>query len=398
MTGTRRPVAEVAQPRMNILHLRASDFYGGPERQLHLHAKRALGSPFQVTVASFLEQGRPPEFLQKISQDGVATHVFHVSSAYDPRAVGLIRAYLRANDVAVLCTHEYRTTVLGWLAVRHTPTRWVAFSRGYTQTNLKIHLFQTFDKLLIRRADQIVAVSNAQKARLQRLLIPGGRIGVVENAIDAAMLDGVRAVDLRARFGFPADAVVCVSGGRFSREKGQAVLVRATAAALARDSRLRVVMFGDGPDLEAVRASIARLGLQDRVLCPGFEREILACVKGADILVNPSLSEGLPNIVLEAMALGTAVVATAVGGVPEIVEHARTGWLVPASAPDALAEALLAAASDSARRGEVAAAARRFVEAECTFASQFEKLAAIYRRWGNVAPAGAPLTNPAHRR
>jgi glycosyltransferase involved in cell wall biosynthesis len=371
---------------MRVLHLRASNFYGGPERQLHLHARRARGSAFDVTVASFTEHGQPPEFLQQIDSDGIATHAFEIRSAYDPRAIAQLRGYLRQQDVRVLCTHEYRTTVLGWLATRGTSTRWLAFSRGYTQTDLKIQLFQGLDKLLIRRADHLVAVSQAQKDRLCRLHIAPGRIAVVPNAIDAGELARVPAVDLRTRFGIPGDAILCVTGGRFSREKGQEVLVRAAALAVARDARLRFLLFGDGPDLPRVQQLATQLGLQDRVLCPGFERNIVGCLKGGDLLVNPSLSEGLPNIVLEAMAVGTPVVATAVGGVPEIVQDGVTGRLVRSVTPPAVAEALVAAAADMGRTRAMSEAARGFVAAECTFERQFEKLAALYRQLGE-APA-----------
>jgi glycosyltransferase involved in cell wall biosynthesis len=367
---------------MRILHVRASDFYGGPERQLHLHAREALGSPFEVTIASFTEGGRRPEFLDRIAEAGIATHVFVVRSAYDPQAARQLHRYLREREVDILCTHDYRTTVLGYRAVRHTSARWLAFSRGYTQTNLKVHLFQGIDRALIRLADHIIAVSLAQKKRLRRLLISGDKITVVQNAIDADRLAEIAAIDLRERFGYAPDAVVCVTAGRFSREKGQEGLVRAAATASQRDPRLRFVLFGDGPDLEKVRASIQRLGLQRKILCPGFERNILGCVKGADILINPSLSEGLPNIVLEAMALDVPVVATAVGGVPEIIEHGSTGRLVPAGREAALVDAIVDAASDTARSRAMALAAKRFVKTECTFAGQFERLAAVYRRWG----------------
>jgi glycosyltransferase involved in cell wall biosynthesis len=363
---------------MNILHLRASNFYGGPERQIHLHARAALGTDYHVAVASFTESGDMPEYLKVIAGDGIPTHLFQVSSAYDTRVISDIRTYLREHNIHILCTHDYRTTVLGCLAVRRTPTRWLAFSRGFTKDNFKVRLYHAIDKFLIRQAAHIVAVSGAQKEKLRRLFIKGNRITVVPNAIDPDRFAGIPPVNLRERFGFDLQTVVCVAGGRFSSEKGQLYLIEAAALALKRSPALRLVLFGDGPDLETARSRVNALGISNEVHCPGFEKNLLGCLKGADLLVNPSLSEGLPNIVLEGMALNVPVVATSVGGVPEIISDGRTGRLVPPKRADLLAQAIVAAAEDRDESHRMARAAHEFVRAEYSFRGQFEKLTAVY--------------------
>ncbi len=130
---------------------------------------------------------------------------------------------------------------------------------------------------------------------------------------------------------------MAISGGRFSEEKGQVYLVRAAFQALDDQPQLRFVLFGDGPDLEKLRQLITEHRAEDRIVCPGFENNLAAHLKGADLLVNPSLSEGLPNIVLGAMAVGVPVVATDVGGLPEIIESKVNGFLVPAKDVNSLA-------------------------------------------------------------
>jgi glycosyltransferase involved in cell wall biosynthesis len=130
-------------------------------------------------------------------------------------------------------------------------------------------------------------------------------------------------------------------------------------------------------------------GLGDVVLCPGFERDVLACVRGADLLVNPSLSEGMPNAVLEAMAMGVPVVATDVGGVPELIMHGETGLLVPAGDPAALARAVVSALGDRDASARRAASARRFVDERCSFAAQSRSLVRVYRRLLSAKPTGS---------
>lgn len=363
---------------MKILHLRASNFYGGPERQLHYHCRRATGAALSLIVGSFLENGRTPEFLDVIARDNIPTHTFEVSSAYDLKAIRLLRAFLRENRIDILCTHDYRTHIYGRLARRGTKARWVAFSRGWTKDDLKVRLYNYLDKFNIRFADHIVAVSESQSSKLARLLIASRKITVVHNAVDPKAFTDIPEVNLKERFSLPDDALIAVSGGRFSAEKGQLQLVDAAGPAIRENNRLVFILFGDGPDLAAVRNRIAENNLSDKVLCPGFETGLLGCLKGADMVVNPSLSEGLPNILLEAMAVGTPCVATEVGGVSEIIDHDTTGLLCPPSSPEKLAEAIVRLAGDSNLRSRLSTNALETVRNRFSFESQFKKLETVY--------------------
>lgn len=367
---------------MNILHVRASNFYGGPERQLHFHAREAEGSAHRVIIASFLEEGEEPAFITRIREDGLPTHCFDVRSAYDTSQVRQIRRYLREQEIDILCSHDHRSTVLGWLAARNDPARWIAFSRGFTLTNAKVRLYQTAEKLLTRRAAHVVAVSEAQKQKLRKLFIKDEHITVARNAIDVETLRAVPAVDLRERFGFAEDDLIFVAAGRFSIEKCQEMIIRATAKLLPRLPHLRFILFGMGFELEKMRALTRRLGVDSQVLCPGFEHDMLGCLKGADALINASSTEGLPNIVLEALAFEIPIVATAVGGVPEIVEDGRTGTLIPPLDEASLMRAIEATAGNMERARSMARAGLEFARRECTFARQFEVLSSVYERVG----------------
>jgi glycosyltransferase involved in cell wall biosynthesis len=367
------------QNQINILHLRASNFYGGPERQLHLHARLARGQGFRVAVGSFTEKGREPEFLGVMAKDGIETHCFEVKNAYDPKAIRMVKRHLARAGTDILCTHDYRSQVIGFFATRGTRVKWVAFSRGATNENLKVRMYQEIEALVVRFADHIVAVSGAQRNRLLRMRVPAGKISVAHNCIDIPMLKRVEPVNLRRRYSLPDDSIVCVSAGRFSSEKGQAYLVAAAERVLQTDARLRFLLFGDGPDLAEVRAMVAEKKLDSLVVCPGFERNMLGCIRGADILVNPSLSEGLPNVVLEGMALGIPIVATAVGGVPELIRQYENGILVPPMDAEALADAILEFLGNPAWRAGFVQAALETVKSSFSFDSQMKILAGVYQ-------------------
>lgn len=365
--------------KVRVLHLRSTNFYGGPERQLHRHALAMKDSPFEIVLASFAEQGQPPALLQIAAADNLRTHLFTVENAYDRRSIGLIRQFLKDENIAVFCTHDYRASILGCFAARGADTRWITFSRGRTSETLAIRLYFRLERLLFRFADRIVAVSDGEKQSLMRQFVPERRISVVHNAIDIAPFAAVTPVDLHARFGFPPDSIVALAGGRFSPEKGQSYLVEAAAALLRRNDRLRFVLFGDGPLWDSIRGQIEERCLTDRILCPGFEKNMPGCIKGSDMVVNPSLSEGLPNIVLEAMALRIPVVATAVGGVPEVVHDDDTGLLLPAADCAALADAIERLAGDPTLRNRLAEKAFGLIRTSFSFEKQARELTTVYQ-------------------
>jgi glycosyltransferase involved in cell wall biosynthesis len=364
--------------KLNIIHLRSSNFYGGPERQLHYHARLARQAGYGITIASFSESGSAPAFLKVIGDDGVNTHCFMVKNAYDPKSFRLVKKYLAQNGVDILCTHDYRSQVIGFFATRGTRVKWLAFSRGTTTENLKVRVYQEIEGFVIRFADHVVAVSGSQKQKLMRLRVAETKISVVRNAIDVRLREQVEPVDLRRRYGFPDDSIVCVSAGRFSPEKGQAYLIRAARRVLNVNGRLRFVLFGDGPEWGSANALISELKLHGMVICPGFDKNVLGCISGSDFLVNPSLSEGLPNVVLEGVILKVPIVATAVGGVPEILRHQESGLLVPPGDEEALADTILELLANWPRREAMTMAALAAIEGSFSFETQMKCLETIY--------------------
>lgn len=364
--------------KINILHLRSSNFYGGPERQLHHHCLKAANSEFNITCGSFSEKNKTPEFLNVIAQDNINTITFNVTSAYDMNAIELIREYITKNKIDIICTHDYRAHFFGNMARKKKDTSWLAFSRGWTKDNFKIRIYCSFDKFIIRFADHIVAVSHAQKKRLENILVPSGKITTIHNAITPDVFESVQKINLREQFYFPEDAIVGISGGRFSSEKGQRYLVDAAKIAVQKNDKLKFILFGDGPDFQKIQSQINKLNLQDSVICPGFNKNLIGSLKGADFLVNPSLSEGLPNIVLEAMAMKIPCIATNVGGVGELIENNINGMLTPSKSGEKLAEAILMIANDDNLSSKLTGNAYKTIIDRFSFEGQFEKLKSIY--------------------
>jgi glycosyltransferase involved in cell wall biosynthesis len=246
---------------------------------------------------------------------------------------------------------------------------------------LRLPLVGPLARRMLRRAASVIAVSGAMARELAALGVPAEKVTVVLTAIDALERPAAPPSELRARLGLPADRPLALFLGRLSPVKGPDVLVEALRPLRERGVRAAFVLTGEGqlrgPLEDAVRAH----GLQDEVVFTGpVPRERVAeYLAASDVLVLPSRSEGLPHAVLEAMALGLPVVASAVGGVPEVVQDGVTGALVPPEDPRALAaalEPLLIDAGLRARYGRAGQAA--FARREHTWDRVARELDALY--------------------
>ena len=330
--------------------LRSSGFYGGPERQIHQHALAARGSDYTVIIGAFAVEGRTPDLLRTAICDKLETHQFDVRNNYDPAIIRQLRRYLIDFKIDILATHDYRASLIGYLAVKGTNCHWLAWSRGWTYEGPKVAFFQFLEKIVVRFADRVLVVAQSQQEKLSRYLVPKSKFVVIHNAVDPERLVQTEAVDLRKKFSLPCNSIVVVSAGRFSAEKGQLVLLHSVGAVLSAVPHLYFVLFGDGPQLEQIRLLARNHESGNHIICPGFEENIIGHIRGADILVNPSLTEGLPNVVLEAMALRIPTIATSVGGVPELITNNHDGRLVSPNNPSALAHAIIDLATDTQLR------------------------------------------------
>jgi glycosyltransferase involved in cell wall biosynthesis len=360
---------------MHFVHLTASTFYGGPERQM-LGLADHLPADCRTTVACFREGGRGGEFLRATAERGHDA----VGLANDtPRllaAAGELAGLLRDRGAGVLFCHGYKANLVGRPAARRAGIPAVAVSRGWTGENRKVRVYEWLDRRHLPLMDRVVCVSAGQAARVRRAGVPADQVTVIRNAARPEAFDTPDPAarrELLAQFAPDAGVSrVVVAAGRLSPEKGFDVLVEAAGRFLRADRRCGVVVYGEGSERPRLERRVAELGVGDRFVLPGFTRELDRLLPAADVLALASHTEGLPNVVLEAAAAGVPVVATAVGGTPEAVLDGQTGYLVPAADPATLADRLAALLADGPGRRAMSEAAREFVRDRFSFAAQAE--------------------------
>jgi glycosyltransferase involved in cell wall biosynthesis len=302
---------------------------------------------FDVHVACFHKEGA---WLPKVASHAPVT-AFPIRGFARPgtlaRAAGFAR-WCRARRIAVVqaCdlyanSFALPAAALAGTAVRIGSRRELNPDKSSAQISLQRQAY--------RCAHAVVANSQAASAFLQREGVPASRIEIIPNGIDTKRFED------RASYR-PIATVLTVANLR--SEKAHEVLLQAASIILPAHPRLQFQIAGDGPRLAELRALASALGIADRVTFLGHREDVPALLAQADAFVLPSRSEAFPNGAIEAMAAGLPVVASAVGGLLDLIEPGRTGVLVPPDDPRALAGAIDGLVNAPARAAALGAAAR----------------------------------------
>jgi len=206
------------------------------------------------------------------------------------------------------------------------------------------------------------------------------RLTVIPNGIDPSLYDHAQPVP-REELGIPEEGQVVLYVGRLEAQKAPSILLDTAEVVAGATPEWHLVMVGDGPERDALQRRCRTSALlSERVHWLGPRDDVPSLLKTADLLVLPSLWEGMPNVVLEAMAARRAVVATAVEGSEDLVVPGQTGWLVPVGSSSALAQALLEAASDPEQIRRFGEQGRERVEAEFTLPLMIEAYETLWAR------------------
>ena len=389
--------------RPRVCMLLATDRLGGPGKglvQFLRHGGLAGCSPVVVAY----EAGEPgeTEFTRAVRDTGADLRILRQRGAFDVSLIPQALRVVRDEGCEVLQSHGYKSHAVCACLHAMTGLPWVAFVHGWTAENVRVRAYRVLEQALLPLATRVVAVSDA----LGRSVWPVARrrMVVIPNAIDPAeaLRDGdVPATglyaspdaspdanhdtgsdagkgDLRAAFGIAADALVAGVVGRLSPEKGHIHFLRALARARQTEPRLVGLLAGDGPGADMLRGEADMLGLAHAVTFAGHVSRVARVYRALDVAVLPSLSEGMPNAALEAMLHGLPVVASHVGGVPEVVRDGETGLLVPPGDETQLAAALVALCADVERRKALGARGRERVLGHFAPHQRAERILGLY--------------------
>ncbi len=323
---------------MNILHLISSGGFYGAERvvvdlaaytrdQGHRVEVWVLESPGAGAVTAALEERRVAARRVEPGRLGLAGICWR------------LRRYIKERGIGILHSHGYRTDVVVGLAAAGLPVRRVATCHTWYSTSLKLRLYEKVDKGILRLFERVVVVSPQLQREVKEAGIPGERVRLVLNGTDFAPPGEESGDTIRTEYGIGEQSLLLLRVGRLDRDKGNRTLLESFAAGFAgRDARLLFV--GEGEEREELVRLAERLAIREQVVFAGYRQDVARFLEAADLFVISSWKEGLPIVLLEAMAARKPIVTTDVGAIGSVIADGRNGLLVPPRDATALAQAL----------------------------------------------------------
>ena len=298
-----------------------------------------------------------------------------------PRVAARLFAILRNGSFHLAHTHGYFADICGLPAARLLGIPGISTCHGFISNDRNLRLYNTLDRVALRLCARIMAVSEGIRDDLLRSGIDGARVEVVRNTPATGLGEGdflrlrkKKRIDLAVG---PHEVVVGFAG-RLSREKGVEHLIEAACGLIRSGVPFKLVIMGDGPRGERLTKLAQEMRLDGHVVFTGFREDTESWFPAFDVFVLPSLTEGTPMALLEAMDLGIPVVASSVGGVPAVVQDGINGFLVPPGDSGAIRERLLRLAGEPDLRRMFSRAGKDMVSSRYNISDWSRRIEGMY--------------------
>ena len=370
---------------LRLMHL-VLDLDPGGTQRLVIEMSKHLRGQAETRVCCLDEEG---EWAGELLDLDIPVVALGRKPGFRPALAAHLARLARRHRLHVLHCHHYSPFVYGALATRLCPgVRLVFTEHGRHADSPPSRKRRLANLLLARVPGRFFAVSEELRTHMLAEGFARDRLGVVYNGIDPGQLPTPAArADARLSLGLSADALVVGTVARLDPVKDLTTLLEAFHVFSRAQPGAALVVIGDGPELERLESFAGELGLESRINFTGARNDVRRLLAGFDVYANTSTTEGVSVTILEAMASGLPVVATAVGGTPEVVVHEETGLLVPARKPALLADFLLRLAGDSHLCQKLGRAGRERLSRDFTL----EKMVGPYLRiYSSLPDAAAP--------
>jgi len=382
------------QRKINVLDVRSCrGGGGGPEKTILFSALETDREHFNMSVA-YLKSKDDPEFdlherAQKLGVESFYT--IDETSKFDIGAIRKLLKLCREKQIDIFHAHCYKSDLYGLIVSRYHKMKLVTTAHGplasfkffWASKNWRVrYLYDQLDLRLLKRYDLVLMVSDTMRDIISRYGVDPRKMMWIRNAIDSKYFrrSGPEDAAFRAQLGIPPGATVVGAVGRLNGEKDYPNLLRAAQILLQKRPDLYFVIAGKG-ELEAeLKQLAAELKVDQRVIFMGHFHDVRKVFSLMDLYVLSSTREGLPNTVLEAMAMEVPIVSTDVDGVKEAVTDQKEALLVPAQDSPALAAGIDRMLSDRELRERLARQARATVESQFSFAHRTRTIENLYRK------------------
>jgi glycosyltransferase involved in cell wall biosynthesis len=360
---------------LRVLHMRTvNGTGGGPDKTILKSCEHLSRAGHQARAFYMLDRRNNTGALESAARElGVGIDAAMEDGPISFSTLTEFDRVLKAGDYQIVHAHDYKSNVLARLMRLRHKYKIVATAHGYNPTSRRELVYYRLERWMFKLADAVIAPTRNMDGLLLGFGVNSKRLHIIHNGIETR---GRERPAHQMRTG-PARLLYL---GRLSEEKDPVNLLMAVS--LLRRDGIDVVatLAGDGPERQRVEAKIRELKLGQYVRLLGFVNDVMPLLAEADVLVNPSRTECMPNAILEAMWAGVPVVATDVGGVGEMLRDEVDGLLCPAEDAGMLATGVKRVLADSALAKKLLASATERVMNEFTFEKHMEKTLDLYRR------------------
>ena len=379
-----------------LAELAGSAAYGGGERYLELLFERLDRARYRALLIC----PEPGSFVGRMKERGVETHLVHLAPLFNPIALWRLTWLLARERVTILQTHGARANFYGRIAGRLAGVPVIISTvhnslKDYEVRSFRRGLYTFLLRLTLPLVHRIICVSDSNRRDLiDECPAAAARIQTVYNGVDpSAFLLQPDRTKVREELGIVSGPVL-ITIARLTEAKGHRYLLQALPRLLETWPQLCCLFVGEGELHDTLQRMAMDLGVERSCRFVGIREDIAEILAAADVVVLPSLSEGFPFVLLEALAMGCPVVASQVNGVPELIEDHKTGLLVPPRDPQALATAIREVLSDSTAASKMGAAGRAVVQERFTVDHMVANTTAIF----DAAMQDAGVRSPVQKR
>jgi glycosyltransferase involved in cell wall biosynthesis len=363
---------------MRVLHVTFNMGIGGTEqviRQLIMGMK-----PHGIECEIFCIDGNIGPIGQTLHESGIPVHTVARKQGFDRSLIGAIRKRLKEGQFDVIHCHQYTPWLYGWLAAFGTGAKVVFTEHGRFYPDRYRYKAALINPVMALLTPAIVAISSATRDALARYeFIPKAKIRVVYNGISPLISDERAVLELRNELDIPTDAFVVGTVSRLDPVKNQSMMLRAFKLLLEERPDCWLLIVGDGPSRKMLESLATNLGIAPRVSFTGFVNAPVQHLAMMNVFLLSSLTEGTSMTLLEALSLGVPIVATDVGGNPEILKDGGCGVLVPSDCEQSFSQAILTLTSDERRHKDISKAAKLVFEERFSNETMAEQYHVIYQ-------------------
>ena len=373
---------KMEKSKINILELRDSPWLDGPGRTILETGSRINPLKYGYYIGAFCkryEEDHP--FVRAVQKQGLYVFRINESNRFDRSVIAQVRRLIEKEKIDIVHTHEVRSDIIGLIVGKLSGVPVMTTLHGWIDNGFRGKVLTRLDKCILRFFDHVISVSEKMKKQVLNYGVRQDKMTILHNALVLENYQPNSADKAFRRELEISDTTLLIGNiGRLSPEKGQLDFIKAAATVLKEHQNTKFVLIGKGDEEHQLRRLVKNLGIEKEIIFLGYRSDMFNVYNSLDLVVQSSYTEGMPNVILEALAMKVPVIATDVGGTSEAVINDETGILIQPGKPEKLSQKILEFINNKDIFKKMTEKGRKLVECKFNIEERTKKLSLIYDR------------------